>query len=98
MKRFTEVDGKGNWHIAGVEWEKCKGNLYGALCKLKDYEDTGLTPVEIMDGKLFAGWIPVSERLPDTEVEVLVTQKGLMAFMLLQMSGMGMYGSWMIML
>ena len=32
--------------------------------KLKAYEDTGLTPEEIMDGKLLTGWIPVEERLP----------------------------------
>lgn len=31
---------------------------------LRDYEDTGLTPEEIMDGKMLTGWIPVDEQLP----------------------------------
>lgn len=39
--------------------------------KLKAYEDTGLTPEEIMDGKMLTGWIPVEERLPTQETEVL---------------------------
>lgn len=34
---------------------------------LKEYEDTGLTPEEIMDGELLTGWIPVSERLPNAK-------------------------------
>ncbi|WP_321028203.1 DUF551 domain-containing protein [Eisenbergiella tayi] len=33
--------------------------------RLKAYEDTGLTPEEIMDGRMLTGWIPVSERLPE---------------------------------
>lgn len=33
--------------------------------KLGAYEDTGLTPQEIMDGKMLTGWIPVEERLPE---------------------------------
>lgn len=35
-----------------------------AFERLRAYEDTGLTPEEIMDGKMLTGWIPVSERLP----------------------------------
>lgn len=34
------------------------------LERLGAYEDTGLTPAEILDGKLLTGWIPVDERLP----------------------------------
>ena len=55
--RLTEIDDNGNWRLKGVEqkqiapgavltkktWEK----LYGALWKLKDYEDTGLSPEEV---------------------------------------------------
>lgn len=33
--------------------------------KLKAYEDTGLTPEEIMDGKTLTGWIPVEKRVPE---------------------------------
>lgn len=54
-----------------------KGRKYNSLVanKLSRYEDTGLTPEEIMDSKLLTGWIPVSERLPDEEQNVLVTDK-----------------------
>lgn len=40
---------------------------------LKEYEDTGLTPEEIMDGELLTGWILPEERLPDEGQGVLVS-------------------------
>ncbi len=43
--------------------------------RLAAYEDTGLTPEEIMDGKLLTGWIPCSERLPEMFCTVLITAK-----------------------
>lgn len=39
---------------------------------LKKYEDTGLTPEEIMDGKMLTGWVPVEERLPEPHTDVIV--------------------------
>lgn len=39
--------------------------------RLKQYEDTGLTPEEIIDGKMLIGWIPVEERLPEKYKSVL---------------------------
>lgn len=72
--RLTSKDGQGNWCLKGVGWEqlyigqvitkKISEKLYGSLWKLREYEDTGLTPEEIMDGKMLTGWIPVEERLP----------------------------------
>ena len=44
--------------------------------RLKAYEDTGLTPEEIMDGRMLTGWIPVEERLPSTSGRFEVTIKG----------------------
>lgn len=54
MKRLTEKDGQGNWGLKGVSWENLREGqvitrevnerLYGALCKLRDYEDTGCSP------------------------------------------------------
>ena len=51
MMRLTEKDELGNWCLKGVRWEQLREGqvitkevserLYGALCKLKDYEDTG---------------------------------------------------------
>lgn len=36
-----------------------------AIEKLAAYEDTGITPEEIMDGKMPTGWIPCIAREPD---------------------------------
>ena len=90
MNRLTEHDDQGNWCLKGVAWNQLHigqvitkeiwEKLYGALWKLKDYEDTGLAPEEIMELKEFCSnplntavpavkvqrWIPVEERLPET--------------------------------
>ena len=57
MGRLTEKDECGNWCLKGVAWsqlhagsvitKKVSVKLYGALCKLKDYEDTGLSPEDV---------------------------------------------------
>ena len=54
MGRLIEKDDQGNWCFKGVRWEQLRAGqaitkevserLYGALCKLKDYEDTGCSP------------------------------------------------------
>ena len=49
--------------------------LESAVERLAAYEDTGLTPEEIMDGKMLTGWIPCSERLPEMFCTVLITAK-----------------------
>ena len=75
MKRLTQKDEQGNWCLKGVSWEQLhegqvitkslRERLYGALWKLMEYEDTGLTPVEIERLKEQNRWIPVEERLPE---------------------------------
>lgn len=57
MNRLTEKDERGNWNLKGVTWEALNTGatitkevgqiLYGALCKLRDYEDTGLSPDDV---------------------------------------------------
>ncbi len=97
MMRLTEKDELGNWCLKGVRWEQLREGqvitkevserLYGALCKLKDYEDTGCIPDGIADlvenyakaMTLLAGqieehsWIPVEERLPEEDEYVLMS-------------------------
>lgn len=63
MGRLTEKDECGNWCLKGVAWsqlhvgsvitKEVSEKLYGALCKLKDYEDTGLSPEEVEELKEF---------------------------------------------
>lgn len=70
MERLTKVDDQGRllaYPISdtGLPTIVMKGNPYRELIeRLKAYEDTGLTPEEILGRKMLAGWIPVEERLP----------------------------------
>lgn len=55
--RLTEKKDNGHWILKDVSWDELKPGvvltkeiwekLYGALWKLKDYEDTGLSPKEV---------------------------------------------------
>lgn len=57
MKKLTQYDDQGNWCLKGVRWEQLhvgsiitkevEEKLYGALCKLRDYENTDLSPEEV---------------------------------------------------
>lgn len=57
MGRLTEKEASGKWQVDGIPWEQLqegktitkemRQRLYGCLCKLKDYEDTGWDPQRI---------------------------------------------------
>lgn len=100
MNRLTEKDLQGNWCLKGVSWEslhagqmitkELQQKLYGALWKLMEYEDTGLSPAEVEEVNKFEGsngqkwlleiakhrWIPVSERLPEEHDSIFAKFKG----------------------
>lgn len=45
MNRLTYKNPNGKWGLKnGYDIQKVPHELYGALCKLKDYEETGLNP------------------------------------------------------
>lgn len=46
-KRITTEDSYGNWGLTNYDIRKVPSELYGALCKLRDYENTGLSPNEV---------------------------------------------------
>lgn len=93
--RLTEKKDNGHWILKDVSWDELKPGvvltkeiwekLYGALWKLKDYEDTGLMPNEVTalnvetqkDAeealKEIRRWIPVTEKLPEPETYILVS-------------------------
>lgn len=64
MGRLTQKEASGRWQAKGIPWEKLrKGEtiteetsqiLYGCLCKLKDYEDSGMSPDQVCRMKLEA--------------------------------------------
>lgn len=50
MSRLTWTNPNGEWGLTGITEEELKNvgsRIYAALCKLKDYEDTGLEPEDI---------------------------------------------------
>ena len=47
MRRITQEIAGGKWELENIPWDDIDHRLYGALCKLKDYEDTGLSPDEV---------------------------------------------------
>lgn len=55
MNRLTVKGDTGEWRMKGIQWEEIDTRLYGALCKLKAYEDTGLMPDEVEKLNTFDG-------------------------------------------
>lgn len=61
MNRLTQTDDIGNWLLEGLPWKdtyvgqvitkNTSEKIYAALCKLKDYEDTVLTPNQVQELK-----------------------------------------------
>jgi hypothetical protein len=47
---LTEIKQDGSWSVFGVDFKECTGNMYGALCRLRDYEKTGLNPDDFRSG------------------------------------------------
>lgn len=41
---LTKINPDGTWSCRGVNWNEISGNVYGALCKLRDYELSGFEP------------------------------------------------------
>lgn len=70
MERLSERTGEGQaiprMNLKNNGHQKC-------MERLAEYEDTGLTPEEIMPEKIFTGWIPVEERLPEDDKYILVS-------------------------
>lgn len=96
MNRLTENYGKGAWGLKGVLWKDIFGGVITssvrmelniALFRLKEYEDTGLTPDQIREmDQLYRekceelaalkkqnSWIPVEEKLPETDAYILLS-------------------------
>ena len=51
MQRLTFEDESGNWGLLNYDIKKVPRELYGAMCKLKDYEESLLTPKEVLEVK-----------------------------------------------
>ena len=50
MQRLTYKNPNGTWGLSnGYDMKKIPGELYGALWKLREYEETGLNPEQIKE-------------------------------------------------
>ncbi len=49
MGRLTWKKEDGTWGLINADIKECPREFYGALCKLKDYEETGLEPDKIAE-------------------------------------------------
>lgn len=67
MERLTIPDEKieGGVRRTVIDSREVKKNAMTIYWALKKYEDTGLTPTEIIRKHMNDGWIPVEERLPE---------------------------------
>lgn len=74
MKRLTIPDEKidGGTRRAVIDTRKVKEYAMTIYWALKKYEDTGLTPEQIMELKERDVWIPVEERLPEKEYDTVL--------------------------
>ena len=44
---LTKINSDGTWNCQGVDFKEVKGDMYGALCKLRDYEKSGFEPSDL---------------------------------------------------
>ncbi len=44
---LTKINPDGTWSCQGVDFKELNGNMYGALCKLRDYEKSGFEPDDL---------------------------------------------------
>ena len=44
---LTKINPDGTWSCRGINMENIDGNLYGALCKIRDYEKSGFEPDDL---------------------------------------------------
>ena len=76
MERLTIPDEKieGGVRRAVIDTRKVKEHAMTIYWALKKYEDTGLTPQEILGLKerVNDGWIPVDERLPEESLKSVI--------------------------
>ena len=69
MTRITEINQDGRWTVKDSDgntlpWEMVPRNLYGAMCKLKDYESTELSPHDVEELKEMSRWISTIDEVP----------------------------------
>ena len=68
MARLTIKEPSGKWFIRGVDFQSLPPTVYGALCKLLDYEETGLDPYDVGHMKDEMERIHIGSRIQGYEI------------------------------
>lgn len=69
MGRLTFKNDNGTWGLKNYDIKKVPSELYGAICKLKDYEDSGFSSKQLEESE----WIDVKSQLPEDNRYILVS-------------------------
>lgn len=74
---LTKTKPDGSWSVIGsdgeeIPWKDIPNELYGAICKLRDYEKTGLSPDTIAitrdeNKRLCEGILQLNKRVDELE-------------------------------
>ena len=66
--RFTYKEPSGTWGVHGEEFKNMSDTIYGAMCKLLDYEETGLSPDDVKNIQLRLEEVHIGTKIQDYEV------------------------------
>lgn len=76
MGRLTFKNKNGTWGLNNFDIKDVPRGLYGAICKLKDYAETGMSPQEVENLKEKCEkdrWIPITEKFPENDTYILLS-------------------------
>ena len=66
--RFTYKEPSGTWGVHGEEFRNMSQTIYGAMYKLLDYEETGLSPDEVERIQLQLEEVHIGKKIGSYEV------------------------------
>ncbi len=66
--RFTYKEPSGAWGVHGEEFSNMSQTVYGAMCKLLDYEETGFSPDEVKKVQHQLKEVHIGMKIQDYEV------------------------------
>lgn len=66
--RFTYKEPSGTWGVHGEEFRNMSQTVYGAMCKLLDYEETGLSPDDVERIQLQLEKVHIGKKIQNYEV------------------------------
>ena len=66
--RFTYKEPSGTWGVHGEEFRNMSQTMYGAMCKLLDYEETGLSPDDVEEIQYQLEQVHIGQKIDGYEI------------------------------